>query len=152
MLSTCTGGLQRQEEGRVSTGTPNPREKVFGDERHLFLPPPADSQWDKPPQAGGSSTLDSTPKWSDSQSFLEKASCLETHQSTGANYGWSQGGLEAGGALGQVPSHPSLTLDVLGVVNDKVPIPDHRQVDRQVTDVISFVEILQEETEGGRAC
>lgn len=83
---------------------------------------------------------------------MEKASCLETHQSTGANHGQSQGGQEAEGALGQVPSHPSLTLDVLGVVNDKVPIPDHRQVDRQVTDVIPFVEILQEETEGGRAC
>lgn len=49
-------------------------------------------------------------------------------------------------------SHPSLTLDVLGVVNDKVPIPDHRQVDGQVTDVIPLVEILQEKTEGGRAC
>lgn len=83
---------------------------------------------------------------------MEKASCLETHQSTGANYGQSQGGLEAEGALGQVQSHPSLTLDVLGVVNDEVSIPDHRQVDRQVTDVIPFIEILQEETEGGRGC
>lgn len=83
--------------------------------------------------------------------FSEKASCSETHQSTGANC-VSQGGLEAEGTLGQVLSHPSLTLDVLGVVNDKVPIPDHRQVDGQVTDVIPFVEILQEETEGGKAC
>lgn len=58
----------------------------------------------------------------------------------------------AGGHWADFPPnyHPSLTLDVLGVVDDKVPIPDHRQVDRQVADIIPFIEILQEGTEGGR--
>lgn len=77
-------------------------------------------------------------------------------QGTGANHGQGRGEGWAGGCGGHQaafppPSHPSLTLDVLGVVDDEVPIPDHRQVDWQVTDVIPFIEILQEGTEGGRA-
>lgn len=102
-------------------------EKSSGGKRHLILPLPTNSQRDKPMQASRKKPLVQKPI---------KANCV------------SQGGLEAEGALGQVPSHPSLTLDVLGVVNDKVPVPDHRQVDGQVTDVIPFIEILQEETEG----
>lgn len=65
---------------------------------------------------------------------------------------WSQVGWGPGahGAVFPPRSRPSLTLDVLRVVDDKVPVPDHGQVDRQVADVVPFVEILQEGTEGGR--
>lgn len=108
--------------------------------------------------------------WALSQSFLEK-SLLFRNPADGSS--WSvapspralvqtvvgageRGGLEAGRGDHRATfpplSHPSLTLDVLGVVDDEVPIPDHGQVDRQVADVVPFVEILQEETEGGRAC
>lgn len=34
------------------------------------------------------------------------------------------------------------TFDVVGVVDDKVPVPNHRQVHRQVTDVIALVGVL----------
>lgn len=38
-----------------------------------------------------------------------------------------------------------LTLDVLGVVNDKVAIPHNRQVHRQVADIIPLIGVLLEE-------
>ncbi len=38
---------------------------------------------------------------------------------------------------------PSLTFDVVGVVDDKDPIPHHRQIHRQVADVIAFIGILK---------
>lgn len=45
------------------------------------------------------------------------------------------------------PSRPPallLTLDVLGVVNDKVAIPHNRQVHRQITDIIPLIGVLLE--------
>lgn len=48
------------------------------------------------------------------------------------------------------PSHPpisSLTLNVLWIINDEVPIPHHRKVHWEVTDVIPFIEILPEKTQ-----
>jgi len=38
-----------------------------------------------------------------------------------------------------------LTLDVERVVDDEVPVPDHRQVDRQVADVVALVVVLEEQ-------
>lgn len=131
--------------GRSRAGSaraPQPMPKVLGGKRHLLLPPSHQLPVGQTPTGRRQQHPGLNAKGV-SQSFLDKASCLETQKPGGQ----SQGGLEAEGALSQVLSHPSLTLDVLGVVNDKVPIPDHRQVDGQVTDVIPFVEILQEETE-----
>lgn len=52
------------------------------------------------------------------------------------------------GAVGHVAV--PLTLDVLGVVYDKVSVPYHGQVHGQVADVIPFIEILQGETRESR--
>lgn len=35
------------------------------------------------------------------------------------------------------------TFDIVGVVDDEVSVPDHRQVHWQVTDVIPLVGVLQ---------
>lgn len=40
----------------------------------------------------------------------------------------------------------SLTFDVVGVVNDEDPIPNHRQVHWQVADVVAFIVILKYKT------
>jgi len=127
------------------------------------------SQGSNAPWAGGTSTLDSTPRqrFGLSQSFLEKSLLFRNPADPCSRSiaprpkvprklrpGWGEWWAAGwGGHRVAFPplSHPSLTLDVLGVVDDEVPIPDHGQVDRQVTDVVAFIEILQEGAEGGRA-
>lgn len=42
-----------------------------------------------------------------------------------------------------------LTLDVLGIVNYEVSIPHNRKIHGEVTDVISFIEILPKKTQQG---
>lgn len=42
------------------------------------------------------------------------------------------------------PPAPTLTLYVLGIVNDKVAIPHNRQVHRQVADIIPLIGVLLE--------
>lgn len=39
-----------------------------------------------------------------------------------------------------------LTFDVIGVVDDKVSVPNHRQVHWQVADVITLIGILKYKT------
>lgn len=39
-----------------------------------------------------------------------------------------------------------VTLYVVGVVDDEVSIPHYRQVDREVTDVTSFIVVLKHKT------
>lgn len=43
-----------------------------------------------------------------------------------------------------------LTFNVIGVVNDKVSVPNYRQVDRQVADVITLIIILKYKTKRTR--
>lgn len=78
--------------------------------------------------------------------------CFETEATTLAQ-GWALvevGYEEKGGQHGPTHHHPPrppallLTLDVLGVVNDKVSIPHNRQVHRQVADIVSLIGILLE--------
>lgn len=79
--------------------------------------------------------------------------CLEAEATTLAQ-GWAL--VEVGYDGGKVSQHgpstihpprppaPLLTLDVLGVVNDKVAIPHNRQVHRQIADIIPLIGVLLE--------